>query len=237
MGTNEIIRRRALQSGGSAIDWEAEYIKMLQGGSTTLELPSTLTAIREGAFSRYNSLVSIDIPASVTSIGSRAFEGCSNLTSVNYGGNPSLGTFMFSGCAAITDITAFLPNGTTSIISNMFQRCSGLTDVVIPEGVVRVNVNAFYYCTGVLSFSYPSTIQRIDTQEGIWNNAITEIIINATTPPVISNVNYSIGPSSKTFPIYVPDASVDVYKSTTGNWAYFASRIKGISERPVGGGS
>lgn len=231
MGTNEIIRRRALSSSGAAIDWESEYIKMLQGGSTTLELPSTLTRIRAAAFSRYSSLVSIDIPASVASINERAFEGCSNLTSVNYGGTPSFGSFIFSGCMAITDIRPCLPSGVTAIQPNMFERCSGLTNVVIPEGVKRINVNAFYYCTGVLSFSYPSTIQRIDTQEGIWNNAITEIIINATTPPVISNVNYSIGPPSKTFPIYVPDASVDVYKSTTGNWAKFASRIKGISER------
>lgn len=235
MGTNEIIRRRALQSGGSAIDWEAEYIKMLQGGSTTLELPSTLTTIREAAFSRYNSLVSIDIPASVTSIGSRAFEQCRNLTSVNYGGNPSLGTFMFSYCVAITDIRAFLPSGVTDLTSNMFERCSGIVDAIIPEGVTRVNRDVFYYCSGIIRFSYPSSITRIDAQEGIWNNAITEIVINATTPPTLGHASNSLGPTTKTFPIYVPDASVNTYKSTTGNWAGYSSRIKGISERPVGG--
>jgi hypothetical protein len=45
-------------------------------------IPSSVTSIREGAFSGCESLTNVSIPSSVTSIGENAFWGCRSLTSV-----------------------------------------------------------------------------------------------------------------------------------------------------------
>ena len=51
-------------------------------------------------------------------------------------------------------------------------------------------------------------------------------IVKATTPPTLGT-NGSMGYGNS--PIYVPDASVDAYKSAT-NWSVIASRICPLSE-------
>jgi hypothetical protein len=50
--------------------------------SSQYVIPSTVTSIRDNAFSGCTELTSITIPSSVTSIGGWAFTGCSSLTSI-----------------------------------------------------------------------------------------------------------------------------------------------------------
>ena len=50
-----------------------------------------------------------------------------------------------------------------------------------------------------------------------------------TTPPTLNSNAYN-GTHSD-LKIYVPDASVEAYKTAT-NWSQYSSRIKGISELP-----
>ena len=51
--------------------------------TTSVNIPSSVTAIGEGAFASCSSLTSVTIPSSVTSIGVQAFMGCSSLPSVD----------------------------------------------------------------------------------------------------------------------------------------------------------
>ena len=53
--------------------------------------------------------------------------------------------------------------------------------------------------------------------------------MKSTTPPTLSNTGAI---PSTIRAIYVPDASVEVYKAAT-NWSSFASKIKGVSEMPA----
>ena len=50
-----------------------------KGASSSVEIPSTVTAISNFAFEGCTTITSITIPAKVTSVGNRAFMGCSNL--------------------------------------------------------------------------------------------------------------------------------------------------------------
>ena len=59
-----------------------------------------------------------------------------------------------------------------------------------------------------------------------WNSDAKDIIIEAVTPPTIAGNNK---PNLYGATIYVPDASVEAYKTAAG-WSGFASIIKGISE-------
>lgn len=52
------------------------------------------------------------------------------------------------------------------------------------------------------------------------------IVIKAMAPPSIENDSF---PSSGTYKIYVPDASVAAYKAIY-NWMFFLDRIKPMSE-------
>ncbi len=70
---------------------------------TELEIPSTVTEIKNKAFYNCSSLTNITIPDSVTSIGYRTFYDCSNLTSIVIpSGVTSIGEYAFEDCSSLT---------------------------------------------------------------------------------------------------------------------------------------
>ena len=66
-------------------------------------------------------------------------------------------------------------------------------------------------------------ITSIQSNAFNYANALDTIIVRNTTPPFIS------AKINSTAKIYVPDESVDAYK-TTGNWSSKASQIYPLSE-------
>ena len=92
-----------------------------------------------------------------------------------------------------------IPSDVTVIGSSAFYGCASLTSVTIPSGVTSIGSSAFYNCTG-----------------------LTSVTVLATTPPVLgSSAFYG------SYPIYVPAASVETYKTASG-WSTYASRITAI---------
>lgn len=103
----------------------------------------------------------------------------------------------FAGLKSVT-----FPSTLNDIGYQAFLDCSGLTSVTIPAGVRTISSYAFYNCSG-----------------------LTSITVLATTPP--DNLGTEIFKHTGGCPIYVPQGSVDLYK-TTGHWAEYASRIQPI---------
>ena len=94
------------------------------------------------AYFAYNldSLVSINIPDSVTAIGNAAFSNCSNLTSINIPNNlTSIGNGTFDNCSSLTTIT--IPSSVTSIGRLAFNNCNNLTTL----NFNAINCSDFYY--------------------------------------------------------------------------------------------
>lgn len=119
----------------------------------------------------------------------------------------------------------FPPNLTT-IRPDAFSKYEA-DELIIPEGVTEIMARGFSYAK-IKHLTLPSSIVSLGAY--CLNNTDTEyIVINATTPPTINygTVTYYYGGN-----IYVPDASVNAYK-TASNWDYVASKIKPISEKPV----
>ena len=75
----------------------------------------------------------------------------------------------------------------------------------------------------------PSTVTSIATLAFGGCSSLTEMIFVGTTPPTLETNALGQG---YTFPIYVPDEAVSTYKAASG-WSGYASRVKGISERPT----
>ena len=101
------------------------------------------------AFSRCESLTSINIPNSVTTIGNGAFRGCYSLTSINIPNSvTTIGNGAFNCCASLTSIN--MPDSVTTIEDWAFASCNSLTSITIPSSVVTIIGNPFCFWHGNL---------------------------------------------------------------------------------------
>jgi len=167
---------------------------------TSITISDCVIGIGDNAF-KSQCLLSITIPDSVTSIGNSAFQYCQNLTSVT------------------------IPNSVTTIGSNTFRSCTSLSSIAIPSGVTSIGASAFYSCSNLINIIIPNSVTSIGLNAFNQCRSLTSITVNATTPPTLGADVFN---NTSDCPIYVPCASVDTYKTTTG-WSDYASRIYGIS--------
>ena len=76
----------------------------------------------------------------------------------------SSGSNSYSGSITIPSTVAY--NGTsysvTSIGDYAFYRCTGLTNITIPNGVTKIGNHAFYYCSGLTSVTIPNSVTSIE---------------------------------------------------------------------------
>ena len=133
----------------------------------------------------------LDIPNSVTSIRNHAFYNCSSLTSVTIPGSvTSIGDYAFFKCSGLTSVT--IPNSVISIGNYAFEYCSGLTSVTIPGSVTTIGMNSFRDCTGLTSIVVESGNTTYDSR----NNC--NAIIETSTNTLIAGCMNTIIPNSVT---------------------------------------
>ena len=94
---------------------------------TSMELPTTVTEIGDGAFLDYSSsLTSVDMP-SVTEIGGGAFMFCRSLTSVDMPSVTEIGDGAFLDCSRLSSVD--IPSSVATIGALAFGGCSSLEAV------------------------------------------------------------------------------------------------------------
>lgn len=183
-------------------------------GTENSTIPSTITAIGNGAFSE-TGLKNIVIPEGVTSIELQAFENCQDLESVtlpqslkklgyhvfaNSGltslvipeGITYLPQGTFNGCKNLETVT--LPTTLETIEYNAFSN-SGLTSIFIPKGVTSISSTSFNYCGKLSTISVSDENTTYDSRNNC--NAIiqtaTNQIVRGTFNTIIPNTVTSIG--------------------------------------------
>ena len=162
--------------------------------------------IGDRAFSRCESLTSINIPNSVTTIGNGAFRGCYSLTSINIPIVVTLfGIFMLASCNSLTSIT--IPSSVVTIIGNPFCFWHGNlyneskaliyedhvlfnknkttliayrakeTNYKIPNNVTTIGNSAFASCDSLTSINIPNSVTTIGEGAFIDCDSLTSINI------------------------------------------------------------
>ena len=197
-------------------------------GLTSIAIPNTLTSISfgnfifcdnleqfTGKFASENGrclivnqilmaiatsgLTEFVVPENVTIIGSDAFYCADTITSVILPENiTEIGFFAFDRCG-IRHIT--LPSSLKIIGYYSFRSCKSLSELIIPSGVETIDSKAFEGCTG-----------------------LNKITVNIQTPFAIGD---GVFDNTNNCPIYVPNESLEAYKTTDG-WSTYADRLFGI---------
>ena len=151
------------------------------------EIPNSVTAIGDYAFSDCVGLTSVTIPNSVTAIGDYAFY-CSGLTSITIPNSvTAIGTAAFSNCSGLTSVT--IPNSVTAIGNYAFYRCIGLTSITIPNSVTAIGRSAFANCTGLTSITIPNSVTAISEYAFSNCTAVNTIYCYAINPPISGSSN------------------------------------------------
>lgn len=202
-----------------------------------IAFPATLTSINKNAFNGCTLLTRvINLEnTKVTSIGTYAFQYCSSLaeitlpatlTSIGYGTfkeSKISGEYTFESLTTI-GACAFLG---TYVSKMRFPSLVSLPDYVNYEGI-------FSYCPNLILVEIGENCTSIGSNSlgrfvGTSGNDIT-FIMRATTPPTLTDRIISTQwVIAKIGVIYVPDESLETYKTAT-NWSYYADIIKPLSE-------
>ena len=143
-----------------------------------ITIPDSVTEIDDAAFQKCTGLTSIVIPNNVEKIGRNVFLGCTGLESIVVSeGNKTYDSR--NNCNAIIETennqllvgckNTFIPDTVNIIgvdsnwlgVRSAFQKCTGLTDIVLPESVTEIGRSAFEDCTGLKTVVVKGKLKKI----------------------------------------------------------------------------
>lgn len=131
------------------------------GTDTYVNLPDTITAIGDEAFSGNETLTSLTIPDSVTQISYNAFKNCTALTGVILPDSvEKVGPGAFEGCTALTSVE--IGENVSSWGSGVFANCDSLAAVLID----RDNEYLTYYNGAIYNGNMTMLYQVLPAREG-----------------------------------------------------------------------
>ena len=155
-----------------------------------INLPNSVTGIKEGAFKNCTRLTDINIPNSVTSIEWNTFILCTSLTNINIPNSvTSIGGYAFYNCTSLTDVN--IPNSVTSIGYEAFYNCTSLTDVNIPNSVTSIERSTFSYSTSLTNINIPNSVTSIGEQAFYNCTRLTDINIPNSVTSIERSTFYS----------------------------------------------
>jgi len=87
----------------------------------------------------------------------------------------SIGSDTFHGCSGLTSVT--IHNSVTEIGHGAFNSCSGITSVVIPNSVTWIGIWAFWSCSGLTSVTIGNSVTSIGEKAFYGCSGLTSVTI------------------------------------------------------------
>ena len=214
----------------------------------SVTIPSGVTSIGAYAFQNCNSLQSVTIPSGVTSIGAYAFQNCATTLFTADLSDIAPATGYFMNCKRLLGSVTL---NSTAQLTNATFAGSGISQFYAMSASIKHNSDSgpLENCPNLVRVEFPNTSNVAPTT--IYNNPsltlvilgenvtsiesssmancpkLARVVVKAATPPTLAANAFNN--SSALTSIYVPDASVEAYKTAT-NWAAKADIIKPLSE-------
>ena len=148
------------------------YLLKWEGTEASVEIPSNIKFIGDGAFKNNLSVKKVTMGNNVVHLGNNAFDGCKSLANITLSqGIQEIPYWAFGGCENLKNIV--LPVHLTAIGQGAFNGAD-LIHIIIPKSVTTINKAAFFNCPlttvviagnptiyGDAFFQNTSTIQQI----------------------------------------------------------------------------
>ena len=223
---------------------------------TDLRLSRNLERIGNRAFSLCEELVDFVLPPKLKSIGDNAFSSCQSLTSVHLPNSlEELGNAVFYYCTNITSFTGkFVYEGGTCIIYNdtiNSMRRKGLTEFTVPDNVKHIGYESFrsmslnrltmndkiesigiraFFMSYISELRFPASLKEIHSY-AFASSSLKKCYFESTIPPTaVVPEGFSVWSAFQSindYTIYVPQESVELYKTAYG-WKEYADHIQPI---------
>ena len=84
-----------------------------------------------------------------------------NTSSHHHTENNIISVYMFQNCTSLTDVT--IPNSVTTIGGRAFYGCTSLTSITIPNSVTTIEAGAFQGCKSLINITIPNSVTTIGT--------------------------------------------------------------------------
>ena len=95
-------------------------------------------------------------------------------------GVTSIGLGIFQHCTSLTSIT--MPNSIISIDSSAFLWCKSLTDITIPTSVISIGEAAFYGCNSLTNITIPKSVKTIGNSAFARCESLQSIQVDSENP-------------------------------------------------------
>ena len=182
------------------------------GGITAVTIPSTVTAIDEGAFMN-TGIAEVTVPTAVTTLGQGVFSRCDNLTAINVeeanADYCSVDGVLFT--KDMKTLMAFPKHRPASVENYVYT---------VPEGVETLAFSAFDECQDMAHLVLPASLTNVE--DYAFRSALVDTLTcKAVTPPTATgsaffwfNRNYC--------PLFVLFESIDAYNNAP-EWKEFST--------------
>lgn len=138
---------------------------------STLELPTTLKTIGDGAFLGNSSLQNFSFPEGLTSIGRYAFGSIWGVTEIEIPASVTrIGGGAFQWCGNVEKIKFDAGIQLEELESGVFEHCRKLQNMVVPESVKKINIAAFRDCRALESVVLSTGVGEIGSAAFAVNN-------------------------------------------------------------------
>jgi len=115
-----------------------------------------------------------------------------------------------------------IPNSVTSIGTNAFSDCTGLTSIAIPDSVTNIGNSAFAGCTGLTNITIGSNVASIEDSAFSGCSGLTSVYFQGNSPSLGSDVfDYWVYYYNYGYQVWDP-ATIYYLPATTG-WDAFSA--------------